>query len=263
MKVGLIQLDVTKDKLKNIERASDYVRKCALDGADVIVLPEMFISPYTASQMKLNAETIDGMTINKVRELASELNVNIIAGSIPLIEDDKIFNASVIVDRSGDIVDIYRKRHIFTVNIPSKARSDEGSVISPGSKPVFFELDGFKCAIIICYDIRFFDVYSEFDAENVEIMFMPGAFNDYTGPAHWKVLARARSIDYQMYSVLVSPASTYEGRFRIHGHSLVVDPFGKVTDDLGEKERYRVVELSKERINNVRSKLKYRLDRKV
>ncbi len=263
MKIGLVQFDVKEDKRQNVERISEYIRDCVSDGSDVVVLPEMFNSIYSAEQMKLNAESIDGYTITTMRNLAKELKVNIIAGSIPLIEDSYIFNASVVIDRIGKIVEVYKKRHIFTVNIPGKARSDEGSVIKPGHKPIFFELEGFKCSLIICYDIRFFDVYREFDKEDVEVMFMPGAFNNYTGPAHWEVLARSRSIDYQMYSVLVSPASTYEGRFKIHGHSLVVDPFGTVIDDLGEKEGYRVVEISKERVNNIRRKLRYRLDRKV
>ncbi len=263
MKVALIQFDVKSDKKNNLTDISSFIRKSASDGADVIVLPEMFNSLYQAQDMKKNAEKMDGFTIKTIRQLANDLSVNIVAGSIPLIEEDSIYNASVVIDRNGEIVGIYKKRHIFTVDIPGKARSDEGSVIRAGTKPLFFELEGFKCSIIICYDIRFFDVFSEFDSEDVEVMFMPGAFNNYTGPAHWEVLAKARSIDYQMYSVLVSPAATYEGRFKIHGHSIVVDPFGSVVCDLGENECYKLVEIDKDRLERVRKKLRYRMDRKV
>ncbi len=263
MRIGIIQLDVKKDKHQNLKNAIQLIRKCAKDVPDVIVLPEMFNSLYTAADMERNAEVFDDFSINSIRSLAKELKVNIIAGSVPLKEDGSIYNASFIINRNGEIIDFYKKRHIFTVDIPGKTRSDEGSVISPGDRSVFFELEGFKCSLIICYDIRFFDVFEHFDREDVEVMFMPGAFNDYTGKAHWEVLARARSIDYQMYSVLVSPAATYEGRFKIYGHSMLVNPFGKVEADLGEKEGYRVVDIDKEYINNIRKKLRYRTDRKL
>ncbi len=262
MKVALLQLNVTEDKELNINNVKKFFLDIVKKDVDVVVLPEMFNTKYEAKYMLENAEDEKGDTITLIKELAKENKVNVIAGSIPLKVDDKIYNTCFVIDRFGNVLHKYNKRHIFTVNIEGKARSDEGSVITAGNESVFFELEGFKCSVIICYDIRFFDVFSRFDEENVEVLFMPGAFNDYTGKAHWEVLARARSIDYQMYSVLVSPAATNEGRFKIYGHSMFVDPFGEVVCDLGRDEGYTIIDIDKNKIESVRKKLKYREERK-
>lgn len=257
MKVAISQFKITYDIEENIKKAFKYIES-SKDKADIVILPELFMTPMELEWIKKSILTIDSNIINEFKESAKRNNVSVVLGSIALKENDKIYNTSLLINELGIIEGMYKKRHPFTVEIKNNIRLDEGAIIEPSDNYFIFNKCGFKCAIIICYDIRFFDSYKQIEKEEVEVVFMPASFNHYTGPLHWEVLGRARSIDYQIYNIMCAPSRNDKTNFKTYGHSLAIDPLGKIITDLGEGEKQEIVVLDKNYISKIRKSLRYR-----
>ncbi len=261
MLVAIAQFKISENREENLKKGISYIEK-SKGKSDIVVLPELFLCPFELEYMKKNILTMESTEIQELKESARKNEITLLAGSILIEEEGKIFNRSLLINNKGEIEGFYDKRHPFTVDIKGRVRSDEGAIVSKGDNPFIFNFMGFKCGIVICYDIRFFDNFNTFEKEDVEVIFMPGAFNKYTGNAHWHTLGRARSIDYQSYMVMVSPSQNDDFNFKTYGHSLAIDPFGEILADLKEGEDIEIVEISKDRINSVRKNMLFRKQRK-
>ena len=234
--VAICQMKVVDDKQANIDKAKAMIRESASNGADMVVLPEMFNCPYDTKKFRAYAEQAeDSTTLEEVSNAAMNNDIYLVAGSIPELLDGKVYNSCFIFNRNGQILDVYRKIHLFDVDIPEMV-FNESEAVTAGNRISVVDTDLTSVGIAICYDIRFPELFRLMTLNNAGLMVVPGAFNMKTGPAHWKTLIKARAIDNQVYMAVASPAPNYDLSYVAYGHSLIVDPWGKVLCEAGGDE---------------------------
>jgi omega-amidase len=263
LKLALVQLASGADKTHNLSNARSKVLEAAKSGANLIVLPECFNSPYGTKYFDKYAETLlpspptesQSPTFHALSKLAQEANVYLVGGSIPERDDKKkeLYNTSLTFSPSGQLLATHRKVHLFDIDIPGKIKFHESDVLSPGNKITIVDLPEYgKIAIAICYDIRFPELATIAARKGAFLLLYPGAFNLTTGALHWELLARARATDNQVYVGLCSPARDMEAEYNAWGHSMVVDPNAKVLQQLDEKEGVLLQDLHGEKIEEIR-----------
>ena len=256
LKVALLQLKVTANKTQNLANAELKILEASKQGANLIVLPECWNSPYAVSAFPEYAEQIPaGPTTEFLQSLAKKSKAFLIGGSFPEIEDGKYYNTSLTFGPTGDLLGKHRKVHLFDIDVPGKIRFKESDVLSPGNSETLIDLAGYgKIGLGICYDIRFPELAMRAARNGAFAMIYPGAFNLTTGPAHWQLLARSRAVDNEIYVIVDSPArDTNKENYQAWGHSLVSDPWGNVITEADEQESITYATLDPAKLNEVRS----------
>ncbi|KAI9287002.1 carbon-nitrogen hydrolase [Umbelopsis sp. AD052] len=238
-KLALVQLAVTADKDKNLKHARAKVLEASKNGANIVVLPECFNSPYGTNFFPDYAETIpEGKSTEALASMAKDANVYLFGGSIPEKEEatGKIFNTLTVYDPSGSLIATHRKVHLFDIDIPGGIRFQESDILSAGSWLTHVDTTYGKIGTGICYDIRFPEMAMIAARNGCIAMIYPGAFNTTTGPLHWELLQRARAVDNQMYVAACSPARDETAAYHAWGHSTIVGPNGDIKATCEESE---------------------------
>ncbi len=254
MRVALIQMPVGKDKAKNVALAQKWVEKAASDGAEVCVLPEMFCCPYDVNAFEAFSEEADGPAQKAMRELSEKLDILLVAGSIPEKSEGKLYNAAFVYE-SGKQIAKHRKAHMFDIAVKGGQHFRESSVLTPGDKATVFESRFGTMGLCVCFDFRFVELARKMALDGARVIFVPGAFNMTTGPAHWELLFRQRAVDNQLFTVGVAPARDHSGSYVSYGHSMAVDPWGTVVGQLGSEADILHLELNLGQIDEIRSQL--------
>ncbi|CAG85889.2 DEHA2C03740p [Debaryomyces hansenii CBS767] len=273
LNIALIQLKAGADKAANLSKVTKFidsaVKTSNVGKLHLVVLPECFNSPYAVDQFRNYAELIpSGETTNLLSSLAKKHGIFIVGGSIPELdqENDKIFNTSLTFSPEGKIIAKHRKVHLFDIDIPGGITFKESVTLSAGDKATVFKLGEFgNVGLGICYDIRFPELamIASRNPYNSFAMFYPGAFNTTTGPLHWHLLAKARAVDNEMFTILCSPARDVGGGgYQAYGHSLVVDPYGAIIAEAGEEEEILFATLDKELLPKAREGIPVHYQRK-
>ena len=268
--VALCQMNVMDDKEKNIEKAILMIKQSKKQGADLAVLPEMFNCPYENEKFIEYAEELEeSVTLKEIAKVAKEENIHVLAGSIPELElneknnDDKdninekqsIYNTSVFFDNHGKILGKHRKMHLFDIDVKGKIYFKESDTLSAGNEFTVIKTDLAKIGIGICYDIRFVELSRIMALEGAEILIFPGAFNLTTGPAHWQMLFKSRALDNQVYAIGVAPALDKDANYNSYGHSIAVNPWGEVIEELDYNEELKIVKIDLDEIKRVREEI--------
>ena len=228
-KLGLCQLPVVDDKGENLKIAAAAVRSAAADGCHMVVLPEMFNCPYGNKYFPLYAEEFPhGETLQLLSTLALEQSVYLVGGSIPERDEDRLYNSCFIFGPGGNLLARHRKIHLFDIDIPEGISFKESDTLTPGHTISMFDTPFCRVGVAICYDIRFPELIRTMAIKGINLLVLPAAFNMTTGPAHWQLTMRARSLDNQIYVAAVSPARDEAAEYVAYGHSLVTDPWGTV-----------------------------------
>ena len=265
IKIALCQMNVVDNKEENIKKAIQMIRDSKKQGADLAVLPEMFNCPYENEKfIEYGEEFEDSPTLNRIAETAKEENIHVLAGSIPEIEmslgeggkDEKsIYNTSVLFDNHGKILGKHRKMHLFDIDVKGKIYFKESDTLSAGSNFTVIETELATIGIGICYDIRFVELSRIMTLNGAEILIFPGAFNLTTGPAHWEILFKSRALDNQVYTIGVAPALDKTANYNSFGHSIAVNPWGEVIEELDFKEDLKIVEIDLNEIKRIREEI--------
>lgn len=258
LNLALIQLSAGSDKALNLKHFTNHIVKAIKESPkklDLVVLPECFNSPYAVDQFRKYSEPIpEGETTLALSKLAKEHQIYLVGGLIPEIADNKIYNTSVVFGPGGEILAKHRKAHLFDIDIKGGITFKELISLTAGDKATVFKLGDFGyVGLGICYDIRFPELAQIAARKNAFAMIYPGAFNTTTGPLHWHLLARARAVDNQVYSILCSPARDPGSGYQAYGHSLVSDPAGHIISEAGEGEEIVYASLDPEALAKVRS----------
>jgi omega-amidase len=259
LKIALIQFLSSSSKQQNITRACDLIRQAATNGARLIVLPEIWNSPYGVKYFSQYAETIpDGETTQALSACARQSNIYLVGGSIPERDGEKLYNTSTIFDPNGKLLGIFRKIHLFDIDIPGKMTFKESDALSPGQELFTFDIDQqYRIGLAICYDIRFPSLASLYSKRQCHVLLYPGAFNMTTGPAHWELLLRSRALDNQMYVAGISPAHDEQADYKAWGHTTLVDPWGTVVTKCEMNEEIIYGDIDIEHLNTIRKQLPY------
>jgi predicted amidohydrolase len=257
MRAGAVQLNSTEDVAANLAKADRLVREAAGLGAELVVLPEKWSVLGTSKQMEAAAEPLDGRCITWAREVAAELGIDLVAGSIleKVPGQAKHANTSVHVGPEGEIKAVYRKLHMFDVEVDGVTYAESDSE-DPGDEVVITTLaDGTPLGMSVCYDIRFPELYRALVGEGAEILVIPAAFTLATTRDHWEVLVRARAIENQCFVVAPNQTGTHPGGNRSGGRSLIVDPWGLVLASAPDLETTIVADLDFENLRGIRRRL--------
>jgi deaminated glutathione amidase len=257
LRVAAVQLSSTADSAANIATADRLTRAAAADGARLIVLPEKWTAIGSDEQLHAAAETLEGQAIGWARALARELEVDLVAGSIVerVAGQEKLANTSVHVDSRGEIRAVYRKIHMFDVEVAGRTYR-ESDVEEPGQEIVLSETaDGVELGLSICYDLRFPELYRILAVRGARVIAVPAAFTLATTRDHWETLLRARAIENQAFVIAANQFGEHPGGYRSGGRSMIVDPWGIVMAQAPDEEGHIVVELDLERQQEIRTQL--------
>jgi predicted amidohydrolase len=223
-----------EDRVDNLERAAALVAEAAAEGAELVVLPELFAGLGRSSAMRASAEPLQGPTLDWAAELAATHAVHLVAGSFVERDGDELFNTSCLVGPDGDLVATYRKVHLFDVGVAG-ASNRESDTFSAGAGPVVASLGGVgpSIGLTVCYDLRFPELYRLEALMGARIVTVPAAFTRATGAPHWELLLRARAVEDQVGVVAADQWGTAPNGIECHGHAMVVDAWGEVLADAG------------------------------
>jgi deaminated glutathione amidase len=237
--------------------ADRLTRAAAADGAKLIVLPEKWTAMGSEEDLRASAQTLDGAAIGWARATARELGVDLLAGSIleRLAGEDKLANTSVHVDPHGEIAAVYRKIHMFDVEVGGRAYH-ESELERPGEEIVVSRtLDGVELGLSICYDLRFPELYRILAVRGARVVAIPAAFTLTTTREHWEVLVRARAIENQSFVIAANQVGEHPAGQHSGGRSMIVDPWGIVMAQAPDGEGHILAELDLERQREIRTRL--------
>jgi predicted amidohydrolase len=258
MRAAAVQLQSTDDKDRNLADADRLTRAAAADGAELVVLPERLDIRGAAADYAAGAEPLDGRAVTWARDTARELGIDIVAGSVAERREghERVGNTSVHAGPDGEIKAVYRKIHMFDVEVGGvEYRESEHS--EPYDEIVLSETaSGVPLGLTICYDLRFPELYRILALRGARIITIPAAFTRITGEAHWEILLRARAIENQVF-VIAPGQGRMPGPDRdSYGNSMIVDPWGEVlARSGGEGASFVAADLDFERQDEVREKL--------
>ena len=249
------QWRVVDETEANLDRAEAFLREASAADASMCLLPEMFQTPYDTTILGERAETPDGPSLGRIRKLAEELSMHIVAGSICEKLGDNVYNSAYVFGPGGETLGVHRKIHLFDVFF-EQLHVEESAVITPGQRPLVVRTPLCTLGVAICYDVRFPEIFRYFEENGVEVALLPAAFSKPTGEAHWHLLMRTRAVDHQMYVAAACPSSDPTAPFVTYGHSLVVDPWGNVLHEAGaSSDEWISASLSPDFLNRVRNQL--------
>ncbi len=257
MRAGAIQLNSTEDVEANLTKADRLVRQAAAHGAELVVLPEKWTVLGTPEQMEPAAETLDGRCMTWARETAAELGIDLITGSFleEVPGQTKHANTSVHIGPDGEIHAVYRKLHMFDVEVDGHIYA-ESSTEQAGEEVVVSTLrNGARVGMSICYDVRFPELYRALVAQDAQVMTIPAAFTLTTTRDHWEVLVRARAIENQCFVVAPNQIGTHPGGHRSGGRSLIVDPWGLVLASAPDLETAIVADFDFDNQRDIRRRI--------
>ena len=280
LEVAVCQLTSVDDVQANVDQVMTLLRSIeeAAKRADApSVIPDFISFPENALYFRLKegekipSLSLDDPRLEPLRAWSRAFGATLHIGSIPREADGKLFNSTVLIEPSGAIRDVYRKVHLFDVDVAGHKPVRESDVFAHGAGPALIAVKGWKLGCTICYDLRFSELYLNYAKAGADVVLIPSAFLVPTGRAHWDVLTRARAIESQVY-VLAAAQGGMHSRLSqsdasgneksatrsTYGHSIIVDPWGEVLetlpDDFGDRRILRAT-LRQDRLRAVRAQI--------
>ena len=238
LKVACAQMMGVADRDLNLERAEALVERAAAGGADVVVLPEHWDMMGDHEQLRRSAEDIEtGVSAASLCSWAKRHGVAIVGGSTMEAGagHDRVFNTCVSVDREGAITAVYRKIHLFDVDVGGVGYH-ESALVEPGDRRCTTELEDWKVGLTVCYDLRFPELYRDLALDGAELITVPANFTAFTGRDHWEVLLRARAIENQLYIAAAAQYGESRPGKPSYGRSLICNPWGTVLAQAADEE---------------------------
>ena len=256
LRIGLGQLN-TKDNVGNsFKQIERLIEESVEKGVQLVIFPEM--STYLSeTSTSANAQTTDGEIISGFKELAKKYKVYIHNGSFIEKSEipDKSYNSSVLISPSGDIEAIYRKIHLFDIDLNKELSYKESDRYKRGESIVNHSSPLGDFGFSICYDLRFPELYRELAFRGAKLIFVPAAFTMFTGKDHWESLLRARAIENQVYIVAPNQIGEHPDNKLCYGNSLVVDPWGKIIVRASDNVGIITADIDWDYLEEVREKL--------
>ena len=260
LKIASIQMVSTPNLNENLELAASLIKEASDSSSKLVVLPEYFCLMGLKDTDKVNVREAvgSGPIQERLAAIAQENNIYLVAGSIPLEaqESNKVLNTSLVFNPLGEQIARYDKIHLFGFQNETE-RYEESETIAPGSQPGQFQITvngiDWRFGLSICYDLRFPELYRALG--EVDCHIIPAAFTYTTGKDHWEILLRARAIENQCYVLSSAQGGVHINQRRTWGDSMLIDPWGQILTNLPQGEGLITGTLSKEKLNEVRSKL--------
>jgi predicted amidohydrolase len=254
---AVVQMTSTADVERNLSSAEELVRRAAWRGARFVGLPENFAFLRSEGEPVPEPQTLDGPWIRRMSDLARELQVTLLLGSLPekIPGDSRVYNTSVLLGPDGATLAVYRKIHLFDIDLPGMEHLKESRAVRPGEEAVVGKAPFGAVGMTICYDVRFPELYRTLVRAGARVLAVPSAFTERTGKDHWEVLLRARAIENLAYVFAPAQVGLHGGGRASHGHAMIVDPWGAVTAQVPDGEGVVLAELDFARQDRLRREL--------
>jgi deaminated glutathione amidase len=257
--VAAIQLQSSEDLQANLSAVREQVRRAAAAGAQLAVLPENF-AYFGPEQEKANVAEVlgrGGVIQDTLAELCVAHQIVLVAGGMPEQSNDlaRPYNTSLVVSAEGRQLARYRKLHLFDVELPDGRTLRESESTTAGNEVVSFELGAFTVGLTICYDLRFGALFQRLSELGANLLTIPAAFTAVTGKAHWHVLLRARAIEFQSWVVAAAQWGKHPQNRQSYGHSMIVDPWGRIVSECEAEPGICVATLDLETVKSIRAQL--------
>ena len=258
---AVVQLNCTSDADANWRQAEYWIRRAASFGAEFVGTPENanYLGPHE-EKVRL-AEPFAGPTCSRFSALASELNIHLLLGSFNERSSDgtRCRNTSVLFGPDGVRLAVYRKIHLFDVDVSEEVRFTESDTVQPGDEVVVAETALARVGMTICYDLRFPELYRHLVDAGAELVTVPSAFTMTTGREHWHALLRARAIETQCYVMAPAQWGRHDdgGLRESYGHALIVDPWGTIVAQVSEGPGVALAEISLDRVSECGSRFRW------
>ncbi|MBC7420097.1 MAG: carbon-nitrogen hydrolase family protein [Bdellovibrio sp.] len=260
MKIGLAQLNSIDDLKENFKNILNLIELAKIEKPDLIIFPENSLYFRLETEAKIKAIRLDDLIFVDLQKISDQTQMAFHLTTAIEDYDKKVFNTSVFIQPGKPVMILYRKIHLFDINLIDQKPIRESDTFAYGATPNIFEYKGFRFGSSICYDIRFSELYSFYAKEQVDAILVPAAFLVKTGIAHWEVLLRARAIESQCY--VLAPAqvgkhiSPVTGSMReTYGNTLAVDPWGQVLQKKVAETGVVFVDIQKSEIAAVRGQI--------
>jgi deaminated glutathione amidase len=256
LSVALIQLDARDDVEANIAAAVGLAEDAARGGARLVALPEYLQYRGTDDGFRSSARPIPGPHTEPFSEVARRHGAWILVGSAAEVSPDpaRPFNTSALIAPDGSVAAVYRKVHLFDVDVDAGPVDTESARVTAGDRLVTTDVDGAIVGLSICYDLRFPELYRSLALAGAQILTVPSAFTAHTGRDHWEVLLRARAIENAAYVLAPSQIGGPPGQ-AAYGHAVVIDPWGTVVAQAPDVVGIIRAELDLERVASIRRQI--------
>ena len=257
LRVACVQMTSGPEKEANLEKAEKLVARAAATGADVVALPEKWDAIGEGETLYAAAEPLeDSEAVRAMAEWARTHGITLVGGSIAEQREgrEKLSNTSVAFGPDGEVLGVYRKIHMFDVEVEGQVYR-ESEAQEGGEEPVVVRGEGWPVGLTVCYDVRFPELYRILALEGAELVTVPAAFTVPTGRDHWHVLLRARAIENQYYVAAPAQVGMTRPGKPSYGRSLIIDPWGIVLAQAPDEETVISAELDRARLLEIREKL--------
>ena len=258
LRVACVQMRTSKDIDENIEQACELIRAGVERGASLVATPE------TTHFMELGGKALFEQTVSqdedrglkRFQEIAKELKVHLLVGSLTIrVSKDKVANRSFLIGSDGSIIATYDKVHMFDVDLGTGESYQESKNFKAGKRAVVADIPGVRVGLSVCYDLRFPYLYRALAQAGAQILFVPSAFTQTTGEAHWHILLRARAIETGCFVLAPAQGGTHENGRKTYGHSVIVDPWGEVLAEASMEPGVIWADINLERVEQVRRQI--------
>lgn len=269
MKVAVVQMVSGADVSANLRQASAMLRQAANEGAELVVLPEYFclIGQLDADKLAIQETPGHGLLQKFLGDAARDLGIWLVGGTLPLATDPagalehstRVFNSTLVFSPDGQRVARYDKIHLFRFKKGVESY-DESRVLVAGVRPVSFDLDSrdghnWRIGLSVCYDLRFPELYRAYADAGAHLLLVPSAFTHTTGQDHWELLLRARAIENLAFVAAAAQGGWHNKQRRTWGHSMLIDPWGKVLAQRPEEPGVVMSELEFRLLDHYRQRL--------
>lgn len=256
VKIMQAQMAVSAEKEEALHNVRKACEQAAEARADLLMLPEMFCCPYETKNFPIYAEPEGGTVWSRCSQLAKEYQLYLAAGSFPERgTKGKIYNTAYVFDRGGRQIARHRKMHLFDIDVKGGQSFRESDTLTAGDSVTVFETEFGKVGLCICYDFRFPELGRLMAEKGARLLLVPAAFNLTTGPAHWELMFRAQAMFNQCFAVGTAPARDLSASYHSWGHSIAVDPWGRVLRQMGAEAGCQFTELDLSETARVREQI--------
>ncbi|MEB3178820.1 MAG: carbon-nitrogen hydrolase family protein [Nostocaceae cyanobacterium] len=253
-----IQMTSTPDLEKNLIQAEELIELAVRQGAQLLGLPENFSFLGEEQDKLAKAAIIAEQSEKFLKQMAQRFQITILGGGFPVPEQTgKAHNTALLVSPNGEEITRYNKVHLFDVNVPDGNTYQESNTVKAGGQlpSVYFSEEFGNLGFSICYDVRFPELYRHLSHKGAEVLFIPAAFTAYTGKDHWQVLLQARAIENTCYVIAPAQTGIHYAMRQCHGHAMIIDPWGNILADAGDKPGFALAEINPARLEQVRRQM--------
>lgn len=258
MLAAVLQLSSIPERAANLRSVYEWLDRAHAEGAQLIVLPELFASYGDLALAAKQAEPITGPLVSDLREWTARHQVWLVTGTFAELDPStsRVYNTSLLLDPRGAIAARYRKRHLFNIDLNAATRCSEGDAFTPGEALTCVTTSVGTMGWGICFDLRFPEHFRRLSRAGAELLIVPSAFTETTGVVHWELLLRARAVENLCYVLAANQVGEHSPSMRSYGQSCIIDPWGKIIASVeGKQPGLALAEIDLNYVHELRRRL--------